>query len=161
MRRRWLLLAAKWGLGPLAVGAVAGALGQLQAGAQRGKLVAATAAMPEAERQALESVPMLAAANATWAFGSVASVKKMVRSELDRLSVSDGPASARVLLRFGIVDDNPEGQAAVFAQACAADPTICDRLRDATEAETKLRAVSPGNRLPLYFLGGHPPISPP
>ena len=84
----------------------------------------------------------------------------MFRVELDRLPESDGPARARVFVRFGVIDSNYDGQAALFAQACAADPNVCDldRLREAAQREVRARFVPPGNVVPLYF-GGHPKIS--
>ena len=76
------------------------------------------------------------------------------------LVLADGPRRARVFLRFGIIEINPDGQAALFAQACAADPPLSDHLKDAAQAEVRARFVPPGNVLPLYFgSGGHPPIS--
>ena len=98
-----------------------------------------------------------AVADATWAFGSEEAVRRMFRTELDRIPESDGPGRARVFLRFGIVDTNPDGQAALFAQACAADARLCDVLKEAALAEVRARAVPPGNVLPIYFTG-HPPI---
>ena len=69
----------------------------------------------------LESVPAFAVANATWAFGSEDAVRKMADNELARLPESDNLSRARVFVRFGIIDTNPDGQAALFAQACVAD----------------------------------------
>lgn len=102
-----------------------------------------------------------AAADATWATGNEESVRRMFRTELDRLPEADGPGRARVFIRFGIIDDNPDGQAALFAQACVADPSVCDRdrLRQAAEREVRARKVPPGDQLPLYFIGHHPPIT--
>ena len=112
----------------------------------------------ETETQSLESVPAFAVANVTWAFGSEDAVRKMAGSELDRLPESETLHRARVFVRFGIIDTNPDGQAALFAQACVADPNMCDRrLEQAAQSEVKARFVPPGNVLPLYF-GGHPPI---
>jgi hypothetical protein len=98
-----------------------------------------------------------AKADEIWAHGNEAAVRDMFRAELDRLPESEGKSRARVFLRFGIIDTNPDGQAALFSQACAADPTICDydRLKKAAEREVHARLVAPGNHLPLYF-GGHP-----
>ena len=110
----------------------------------------------ESETKNVEAVPMFAVANLTWAFGSEAAVRKMAADELDRLTESDNPHRARVFVRFGIIDTNPDGQAALFAQACVADPNMCnDGLKAAAEREVKARFVAPGNVLPLYF-GGHP-----
>ena len=152
-------LAAKlalWLAGPLAVFSVCGMLGRSQAGSDRGDFFDAVAALPESEREILESAPARAVANASWSFGNEASVKAMLRSELDRIGESDPVARARVLIRFGIFDANPDGQAAVFSQACADDPSTCNEgLRPIAEREVKARAVPPGNQLPM-FLGGHP-----
>ncbi len=105
----------------------------------------------------------LAVADATWAFGSENAARKMFRTELDRLPESEGPQRARVFLRFGIIDSNPDGQAALFNQACVADPSICDHMKDAALREVRARFVPPGNVLPLYFSNGrgHPPIAGP
>lgn len=99
----------------------------------------------------------LAVADATWAFGSEAAARKMFRTELDRIPESNGPARARVFLRFAIIDTNFDGQAALFAQACAADGRVCDRerMKEATQREVEARLVAPGNVMPLYFVG-HP-----
>lgn len=144
-----------WLAGPLAVFSLCGWLGRARAGSDRGEFFDAVAALPEAEREALEAVPALAVANLSWAFGNEASVKQMLRSELDRIGESDPVKRARVLIRFGIFDTNPDGQAAVFSQACSDDPTTCNEgLRPIVEREVQARAVPPGNRLPM-FLGGH------
>jgi hypothetical protein len=103
-----------------------------------------------------------AAADNTWASGDEESVRKMFRTELDRLPEADGPGRARVFIRFGIIDTNPDGQAALFAQACVVDPNVCDRdrLQQAAEREVRARKVPPGNHLPLYFVG-HPRLAGP
>jgi hypothetical protein len=116
---------------------------------------------PHAEDKARWSAPARAAADLTWAFGSAESVKTMASAELARIPESDGPARARVFLRFGIIDTNPDGQAALFNQACVADPSICTdpaTTKGAAERETRARRVAPGNVLPLYFVGGHPAV---
>jgi len=88
--------------------------------------------------------------------------RKMFRAELDRIPDADGPGRARVFLRFATIDTNFDGQAALFAQACAADARICDRdkMQEATEREVKARFVAPGNVMPLYFVG-HPRLAGP
>jgi len=108
------------------------------------------------------SAAALAVANATWAFGSEDAARKMFRAELDRIPDADGPGRARVFLRFAAIDTNFDGQAALFAQACAADARICDRdkMKEATEREVKARFVAPGNVMPLYFVG-HPRLAGP
>jgi hypothetical protein len=106
--------------------------------------------------KSLEGIPALTVANAIWALGSVESVKRMTRAELGRLPESEGKLRSRVFLRFGLIDTNPDGQAAVFFQACASDPSICDATKQAAEVEARARLVAPGNHLPLYFLDGHP-----
>jgi hypothetical protein len=120
-------------------------------------------ASPRAQtgNESLQSAAARAVADLTWAFGNVESVKTMASAELARLDSSNGPARARVFLRFGIVDTNPDGQAALFSQACVADPSICTdpaATKRAAEVETRTRRVTPGNVLPLYFTGGHPPL---
>jgi len=151
-------LEKRW-LGPLLVLALACFLGYARARNQRTQFVRATTGLSNAERSALESVPKLAVANAIWALGSEAAVRKMLRSELDRLPEAEGPARARTFVRFGIIDDNPDGQAAVFFQACVCDPSLCERpsLIAATEREIRARLVEPGRHLPLYLTSGHPP----
>ncbi|HEY3498720.1 MAG TPA: hypothetical protein VGK73_28710 [Polyangiaceae bacterium] len=145
-------------VGALAAALVACAVGQLQSQARRGKFHAAVSALSEAQRKELELVPAVTLANAAWAFGSVDSVRRTSQALLERLPESDGPRRARVSLRFGIVDENFDGQAALFGQACAADARICQHPKEAAEEETRARFVAPGNRLPLSFVGGHPPI---
>jgi hypothetical protein len=149
----------KWVVGPVVVAALAAVAGHVRAARARGPFAAEIAALPEAERQAVERAPPLAIANATWALGSVEAVRQMLRFELDRLSDTEGVDRGRTLIRFGIIDTNPDGQAAVFNQACVADPRACDdQLKVAAEREVHARLVSPGNRLPLYFIGGHPRV---
>jgi len=108
------------------------------------------------------SASALAIANATWAFGGEDAARKMFRTELDRIPDTDGPGRARVFLRFAIIDTNFDGQAALFAQACVADATLCDRekMKEATQREVRARFVSPGNVMPVYF-AGHPKLSGP
>jgi hypothetical protein len=149
----------QWVVGPLAMAALAGAIGQRHPSEQRGPFFQQTAALSPSEQSVLESAPALAVANATWAFGSVEAVRKMARFELDRIPETDGPNRARVFVRFGIIDINPDGQAALFAQACVFDPHDCDHLKEAAQRETGARFVAPGNHLPLYFLGGHPHVA--
>ncbi len=146
------------GVGPLAMLALGGLLGHLSANAQRGRFYAEPATLRATERKALESAPAFAVANATWAFGNADAVKKMLRFELDRLPESEGQTRARTLVRFGIFDRNPEGQAAIFAQACNADPSICGHEKDAASREVQARFVPPGNHLPLFFIPNHPPV---
>jgi hypothetical protein len=149
---------SKRALGPLLVLVAFIALGYARASGQRAQFERAIAGLSEAERAALASFPKLAIANATWALGSEDALKKMLRSELDRIPETEGAARARALLRFGIIDRNPDGQAAVFFQACVADPSLCDRKRliAAAERETRARLVEPGRHLPLYLTSGHP-----
>jgi hypothetical protein len=147
--------ALTWVLAPLLVAALAAGVGRWRANARSG------GTLSPAERTALESAPWLAVANATWALGSVEAVRTMARTEIDRLPEADGARRARVFLRFGIIDTNPDGQAALFAQACAQDSTICPQpqFKEAATRETKARFVAPGNMLPLSLTGGHPPIN--
>ncbi len=156
MKRVSLRAVLTWGAGPLVVLLVTAALGQ--ALARRNHFFTATSSLSAAEVTALEAAPSLAVANVTWALGNLSSVKKMLSYELDRLPESEGKLRARTLLRFGIVDSNPPGQAALFGQACAADATTCDDTKSAVMREVELRLAAPGNRLPVYFIPGHPQI---
>ena len=146
-------------MAPLLVAALAAGVGRWRANANAGRV--ASPSLASADRPALESVPSLAVANATWALGSVEAVRKMARTEIDRLPESEGVRRAQVFLRFGIIDTNPDGQAALFSQACASDATICDqpKFKEAATRQTKARFVAPGNMLPLSLTGGHPPIN--
>jgi hypothetical protein len=151
----------KWWLLPLFIALFAGGAGKMQARAGRGIFYDATATLSDVQREELESVPVIAVANAIWAFGDAESVRVMSRFEMDR-SNADETKRARALLRFGILDKNPDGRAAVFAAACAADPNLCDRdrMQEAAEREARARFVAPGNVLPLFLGGDHPPMSP-
>jgi hypothetical protein len=139
----------------LALGGFAGAAGVR---ARRSSLDKDAAVLSEAQRRTLEWLPALTVANAAWTLGSADSAKKALKVVLDTLPEAEAPVRARTLLRFAAVDQNPEGQAAIISQACATDPSICDRLKATMQEETEQRFASPGNRLPLFFLGGHPPI---
>jgi len=147
-------------LGPLIVLSLALLLGYFRASGPRARFAQAIAALNTTDRSALESAPELTIANTIWALGSEESVKKMLRHELDRLPEAEGKARARAFVRFGIIDSNPDGQAAVFFQACVSDPSLCDRARliAAAERETHARLVEPGQHLPLYLLSGHPQV---
>ena len=148
-------------LGPLLVAILAGFLGRMRKDTPRDPWLEVLGALSAAEQKALESAPALAIANAVWAFGDVNSVKRIAHTELDRLPESEAPNPnrARVFLRFGLVDDNPDGQAAVFAQACASDSRVCnDHMKAAAEREVQARFVAPGNSLPLSLTGGHPHV---
>jgi len=143
---KWVI---KWVFGPLALALAAGVLGHRAGGVSH---EAANGA-----QQALEAAPSLAVANAIWAFGTAEAVKGMARTELDRLPPSEAQQRARVFVRFGTVDDNFDGQAALFGQACVADPDLCTspaHLKRAVEAELRTRFVPP-NVLPSYVVG-HP-----
>ena len=113
--------------------------------------------LPGGARKDPVAAAALAIANMTWAFGGEDAARKMFRTELDRIPETNGPGRARVFLRFGIIDTNFDGQAALFAQACVADATLCDRerMKEATEREVQARFVPPGNVMPVYFVG-HP-----
>ncbi|HYQ04666.1 MAG TPA: hypothetical protein VER96_38595 [Polyangiaceae bacterium] len=145
-------------LGPIALFAVALLVGYARASGPRARFAQAVATLTDAERAALPAAAALTVANATWALGSEEAVRKMLRTELDRLPETDGRARARALIRFGIIDSNPDGQAAVFFQACVADSSLCERapLIAAAERETHARLVEPGRQLPLYLMAGHP-----
>jgi hypothetical protein len=118
--------------------------------------------LPEGARKDPVAAAALAVADLTWAYGSEDAARKMFRAELDRIPDTNGPGRARVLLRFAIIDTNFDGQAALFAQACVADASLCDRerMKAATEREVKARLVAPGNVMPLFFVG-HPRLAGP
>jgi hypothetical protein len=146
--------------GPLLVLFAFFLIGYARANGQRARFTQAIAALSESERAALESAPRRAIVDTIWALGSEDAVRKMLRSELDRLPEAEGAARARAFVRFGIIDSNPDGQAAVFFQACVSDPGLCERPRliAAAERETRARLVEPGQRLPLYLTSGHPQV---
>lgn len=103
----------------------------------------------------------MAMANVTWVAGPVDQVKETSSAALQALPESAGQQRARLFLRIGLVDDNPDGQRALSASACAADANVCQDQAAAARREAERRMVAPGNRLPLWLLGGHPPIPPP
>jgi len=155
------LWAVKWVLGPLVVVLLSARWGQFRAEARRAQAFGAPANLSQAARTALSVAAARAAANGAWALGSVDSVKDASKFELDQLppqgtgSPADTARRVQLLLRFGIVDTNPDGQAAIFGQVCMTDPQVCEHLKDAAERETRTRLVAPGNHLPLYFVPGH------
>jgi hypothetical protein len=152
----------KWGAGPLVAALLAATLSAFVAGRQRGPLFARTTHLTPADQKSLAAAPLRAVANAVWALGTGGSAQKALKAELDVLPDSEGPRLARTLLRLTAVEQNPEGQAAILNQACGADPTVCDHLKEAAERETELRYVYPGNHLPMIFLpSGHPRIASP
>jgi hypothetical protein len=151
-RRKFALT---WFAGPLLAAGVGAAIAFFRA-PENGSPWSDAAARSEAGQKALKAVPALSVANAIWALGSIEAVKRMTQAELARLPESEGKLRSRVFLRFGLIDSNPDGQAAVFFQACAADPSICQDTKAAAAAEARARLVAPGNQLPLYFLDGHP-----
>ena len=155
--RRRLRAVLAWLLGPLGAAGAALYAGELYSARERDELHRATAQLAPAELQALEVAPALVVANATWAFGPWAQVEAMEKLALDRLPDDAGPQRARYLMRIGIVDMKPEGQAAVFNAACAADPSICNAMKDAGSRELTTRFVPP-RFLPLSLVGGHPPV---
>jgi hypothetical protein len=148
----------KWLVAPLAFGLAGAALGHWRVVNGRGPIHAGAAGRPAPERQALESAPALAVANAIWAFGTADAVKGMARTELDRLPAAEAQRRARVLVRFGIVDTNFDGQAALFGYACQADQNLCtpEQVKQAVEQELRARFVYP-NVLPTYVVG-HPTL---
>ncbi len=160
---RKVAFALLWVVGPLVLGAVAGELGSARAKARRGEFFAATSALTDAERLRLETVPIRVVDNAAWTLGGYELVRKVLKLELDAPDETDGARRARVFIRFGMIDQNFDGQAAVLNSACVADPSVCDtaKMKAAAEHEAKERFVAPGNQLPLSLIGGHPPIGMP
>ena len=147
---------AVWVFGPLTVAALAALVGA--SAKPRDAVVRATAALGTAEQKKLEMLPSRAIADTAWALADVDTAKAMLQAELDALPETETQARARTLLRFGIIDTNPDGQAAVFSLACATEPSVCDHMKEAAARETVRRFVAPGNQLPLSLLGGHPVV---
>jgi hypothetical protein len=141
----------KWAIGPIAVMVLAAALGEAQSGARKGAVVARTASLSEAELRELESFPAAALANAAWVLGDRDAVRATTLPALD--GVADGAGRARLLLRLALVDETPDGQAALLARACAADSRTCDRPGETAALEARKRLVAPGNRLPPSLQG--------
>ncbi len=161
MRNGLALGVLKWGVGPVAIALLAGSIGARSRSlpfGEHGKLPKAIASLSEADRKDLELVPGLAVANGTWAFGSLDSLKKMFKTELDRLPESENVRRGLVFVRSGIVEAVPDAQAALFSEACGSDPLMCDHLKEAALREVDGRLVPPGNVMPLSLSGGHPPI---
>jgi len=156
MRRVALSALASWGLGPLAVLLVTAVLGTVVAGERRGTLFTATAKLTSVEQRELELIAPLSIANAAWRLGSGVSAERALKAALEQLP-DTGATRARMLLRLGAVVQSTEGQAAIFNQACGADPSICDQLKEATAHELVDRLAQP-NGMPLYFVGHHPAI---
>jgi len=147
-----------WGVGPVLAFVLGAVVGTMRARTERGRFYQATAELSAAERKSLEAVPALAAANVAWALGGADIVKTTSDTALTRIPEHEAARRAQAFIRFGLVDSNLDGQAALFGQACAADASACDAgLKAAAEREVQTRYVSPGKVLPLYF-GGHPPI---
>ena len=158
MTPRWAARFGKWLAGPVVMAALGALLGQKLAESQRGRFFDATRKLSASERQAVELGTYTALANAVWAFGDATAVTKTLRAELERLPESSTQERARALLRLGLVDSHPEGQASIFAQACMLDPSMCDHFTDVAGREVALRFVPPGNQLPVSLIEGHPPI---
>ncbi len=160
MKRPFLQELVRWGLAPLAILVAAAGLTHAARGARDAAFPGMAAAIAR-EQGVLQTLTETTLSNAAWALADVDAAKAAIKAELDQLPESEGRRRARLFLRFGLIDSNPDGQAAVFAQACVADPSVCDQLREAAEQETRARFVAPGNRLPLSLLGGHPPLDSP
>jgi hypothetical protein len=158
MTPRWAVRLGKWLVGPLLVAALGALVGQKLADSQRGRFFDATRQLTASELQAVELGTYAALANAAWAFGDATAVKTTLHAELDRLPESSTKERARALLRLGLIDPNPEGQASIFAQCCMLDPSLCDHVADVASREVALRYVPPGNQLPVSLLEGHPPL---
>jgi hypothetical protein len=156
VKRVSLAALATTALGPLVALGLSAVLGAVVAGERRGTLFTATAKLSAARKSELELAAPLSITNATWRLGTGASAERALKATLDQLP-DTGALRARLLLRLAAVVDNPEGQAALINQACGADPSICDQLREATARELVDRLVPP-NGMPLYFVGHHPAI---
>lgn len=158
MTSPWAPRLGKWLVGPVLVAALGALVGQRLADSQRGRFFDATQKLSAAERQAVELGTYAALGNAAWAFGDATAVRKTLHAELERLPEASTKERARTLLRLGLVDTNPEGQASIFAQCCALDPSMCENVADVASKEVALRFVPPGNHLPVSLIEGHPPV---
>lgn len=147
-----------WFFGPLALALCGVALGQFQAGSSRGGFFGAPRLVTPARLRELEAAPLRAVANAIWAFGDFEAARRSAQHELDRLSGVGGPERARVFIRFGLVETSPDGQRALFGQACQDDPVACKDLRAMAQREADARFVAPGNHLPMRLLPNQPHI---
>jgi len=152
------LWTTRWVVGPLLVALLSARVAQRRGEARRAQFFGVPANLTVAEARAAQGAPARAAANAAWALGSPAVVKETSKWELDQLAPTEVARRVQLLLRFGIVDTNPDGQAAIFGQVCATDAAVCDHLKDAAARETRTRLVAPGNQLPPFFIAGHPHV---
>lgn len=152
--RSWILI-------PLLSLVLAVAAGHLQWQFKQREFFGAQSLVTASEKAALERAAHAAVANVAWAFADASTVKQILQDDFRRLNqVSDDNAfKARTLIRFAILDPSPDGRAALFAQACGVEPSVCDDRRGAALREVERRFVAPGNTLPLgMIVGGHPPV---
>jgi len=148
-----------WLIAPVALFVLGIGAGHTQRTYAQPSFFAAPPLVNRAELVALEGATPAAVANAAWAFADAQTARQVMHSEFRRVQDHSGPEKARPLIRFAILDGNPDGRSALFAQACAAHPPVCDDRRAAALHETRARFIAPGNSLPLGMLeGGHPPV---
>ncbi len=152
--RIWLL----WWVAPLVGLAIGMLVGQRLTDGESGASFEAPSTMTPVEIATFEGAAAMTMANVTWVTGSLEQVKHASSAALQALPESAGRERARLFLRLSLIDDNPDGQRALSASACAADTSVCADQAAAARREAQLRLVTPGNRLPLWMLGGHPPI---
>ncbi|HET9955300.1 MAG TPA: hypothetical protein VFQ61_12385 [Polyangiaceae bacterium] len=149
----------EWLAGPALLAIFAGILSATHRAPPPNEFGRRLASLSEAQRRALEAAPMRAIAEVVWAFGNITVLKRNLESELTRTDDSEPQVRARLLLRRGIIEPNPEAQWALFAEACSADSTTCPQIKDLATREAEKRHVSPGSSLPLSLMGSaHPPV---
>lgn len=107
------------------------------------------------QRAILEAAPHLAIADAAWQLADIKTTQAITRAELDRLA-PEGYERARALVRFALLDSNPDGQAAALSQACIAHAPTCEQLADSARQQAATRWVGAPPALPLSLVGGHP-----
>lgn len=106
-----------------------------------------------------EAAVFASVANAAWAFGDITSVRSLLQSEIHRLEPQGGSAEAQALLRFALIDNNPDGRKALFARACNVDVGSCEDLEASQRKQAEQRFVPPGNAVSFELRkSGHPAI---
>jgi hypothetical protein len=152
---------ASWLLGPL-LAATIGALGGRSLEPGRDTAFFDMPVRIDAPRNAaLEGAVFSSVANATWAFADETTVRRVLQSEIQRLESHGGPAEARAVLRFAVIDTNPDGRKALFARACTVDPSVCENLGASQRREAEVRFVPPGNVPWFETMREHPALPSP
>jgi len=101
----------------------------------------------------LEGAPAALVADAAWMLADPKTARRVTETELQRLYFVEGPQKSQILIRFALLDANPDGQRALYAQACVADPEVCADWRPAAQREHAKRVAAQ-----LQLPSGHPPV---